>query len=194
MVAIAGQTVSDLPISEVLAGIDALRSRGRIDRSQVQEKGESVVATVLAALGSFNEITRYLNTRRSSGAILDITSEAAVQDVVYLMLRPWVLDLVYENPIDKVGNRYAIKDFVSHSGKFVVEAKYVRSRDHGKGIISELNDDIETYHYHRSCEDLIFFIYDPDSNIPDAAAVERHLRTARTYDGKTLRCHGVIKP
>ena len=29
---------------------------------------------------------------------------------------------------------------------------------------------------------------------PDAAAMERHLKVARSYDGRTLRCHGVIKP
>ncbi len=83
---------------------------------------------------------------------------------------------------------------MSRSGRFVIEAKFVRSRDHGKSLAKEINDDIETYRYHPSCDDLIFFIYDPDGNIPDAAALERHVRTNRSYDGKTLRCHGVIKP
>jgi hypothetical protein len=112
----------------------------------------------------------------------------------YLMLRPWVLDLVPENPTDKVANRFSIKDFLSRSGRFVIEAKFVRDKDHGKSLAKEINDDIETYRYHPYCDDLIFFIYDPDSNIPDAAALERHVQTNRSYDGKTLRCHGVIKP
>ena len=110
------------------------------------------------------------------------------------MLRPWILDLIPENPTDKIANRYTIKDFVSQSGKFVVEVKYVRNAEHGKNLAKEINDDIETYRYHPSCDDLIFFIYDPDGKIPDAAALERHLRTTRSYDAKTLRCHGVIKP
>lgn len=181
-------------MTTILAGVEVLKDKGLIGRARTAEDRAPTVENVLAALASFSEILRYLNTRRSTGAILDITSEASVQDVVYLMLRPWILDLVYENPTDKVGNRYSIKDFVSHSGRFVVEAKYIRNADHGKSIITELNDDIETYRYHRSCDDLIFFIYDPDNNIPDAAAVERHLKTSRSYDGKTLRCHGVIKP
>ena len=148
----------------------------------------------MQALGSFSEIVRYLNTRRSSGAVLELTNEAAVQDALYLMLRPWILDLVPENPTDKVANRFSIKDFVSHSNRFVIEAKYVRNPDHGKSLVKEINDDIETYRYHQACDDLVFFIYDPDANIPDSAAVERHLRTSRAYDGKVLRCHGVIKP
>ena len=123
-----------------------------------------------------------------------MSDEPAVQDALYLMLRPWILDLTPENPTDKVANRYAIKDFLSHSNRFVIEAKYVRTPEHGKSISKELNDDIETYRYHASCDDLVFFIYDPDGNIPDAAALERHLETSRKYDQKVLRCHAVIKP
>jgi hypothetical protein len=185
---------TDIAVSAILEGVDSLKKKGLLGGPKMQDRGAPTVAMVLDALGSFNEIVRYLNTRRSTGAVLDITSESEVQDVVYLMLRPWVLDLVYESPTDKVANRFAIKDFVSHAGKFVVEAKFIRSADHGKNITKEVNDDIETYRYHRSCEDLIFFIYDPDNNIPDVASVERHLRSSRTYDGKVLRCHGVIKP
>ena len=152
------------------------------------------VNSVIAALQSFSEIVRYLNTRRSQGAILVLEDEAAVQDALYLMLRPWVHDLTPENPTDKVANTYSIKDFVSRSNKFVLEAKYVRDKAHGKSIVGEINDDIETYRYHPSCDDLIFFVYDPNSFIPDSAALDRHLKSSRTYDTKVLRCHGVIKP
>jgi hypothetical protein len=54
-----------------------------------------------------------------------------------------------------------------------------------KSIVGEINDDIETYRYHRSCDDLIFFVYDPNSFIPDSAALDRHLRSNRTYDAKS---------
>ena len=40
----------------------------------------------------------------------------------------------------------------------------------------------------------IFFIYDPDNHIPDTLPLERHLRASRSYEGKVLRCHPVIKP
>ncbi len=185
--------ISD-PISTLLDGVESLRSKNQVESQKNAPTKAVGVVSVLARLNSFTEIVRYLNNRRSKGAILEMTSEAAVQDVLFVMLRPWVLDLVYENPNDKVAGSFSIKDFVSHSGKFVVEAKYIRSADHGKRISSELNDDIENYRYHRSCDDLIFFIYDPDGYIPDAAAVERHLSSNRVYDGKILRCHAVIKP
>ena len=178
----------------ILDGVDKIRGELKSQRGAVDNAGQIGIESLLAALHSFTDIVRYLNTRRSSGAVLDLTNEAAVQDVLYLMLRPWVLDLVPENPTDKVANRYSIKDFVSHSGRFVIEAKFVRSADHGKSLAREINDDIETYRYHPSCDDLVFFVYDPDACIPDAGALERHLRTTRTYDARVLRCHCVIKP
>lgn len=185
--------VNDDQLGRFLGGLDKVRPSIK-KREVTQDTPQVTVEAVLAALNSFTDIVRYLNTRRSRGAILELDDEAAVQDALYLMLRPWILDLVPENPTDKVANRYVIKDFLSRANRLVIEAKYVRSTEHGKSISKELNDDIENYRYHPFCDDLIFFIYDPDSYIPDSAAVERHLRTSRSYDDKTLRCHAVIKP
>lgn len=184
---------NELTLGTILDGVDNLRAEE--DRSRRAAPVNDIgIASVLAALRSFTDIVRYLNTRRSAGAVLDLTNEAAVQDALYLMLRPWVLDLVPENPTDKIANRFSIKDFVSKENRFVIEAKFVRSPEHGKSLVKEVNDDIETYRYHSHCDDLVFFIYDPEGYIPDAAAMERHLKVARSYDGRTLRCHGVIKP
>ena len=115
------------------------------------------IAPVLQALSEFDACVRYLNTRRSAGAVINIQAEADVQDVLYLFLRPWVVDLVYESPADKSGNRYAIKDFSSAAGRFVVDAKYIRDKDHGRLISKELHDDIEMYRTHPRCDHLVFF-------------------------------------
>ncbi len=180
-------------LPDILTGIEQLGStnkRARRDASSTQVE----VVRILAALNSFSDCVRYLNTRRTGAALLTLDSEAAVQDALYLMLRPWIVDLVPENPTDKVANRYSIKDFLSKANRVVIEAKYIRGAEHGKSIVKELNDDIETYRYHSSCDDLIFFIYDPDGLIPDGAALERHISSQRSYEDKLLRCHGVIKP
>lgn len=185
--------VTEGRLPDILSGMEKLGLSHRPDALRSRLHVVSVDA-VLSALNSFTDVVRYLNTRRSTGAVLELSNEGAVQDALYLMLRPWILDLVPENPTDKIANRYVIKDFLSLSGRFVIEVKFVRDRDHGKSLAKEINDDIETYRYHSYCDDLVFFIYDPDGNIPDAAALERHVRTSRVYDGKTLRCHGIIKP
>jgi hypothetical protein len=155
------------------------------------------ISSVLLALREFDTCVRYLNTRRSAGAIINIQSEADVQDVLYLLLRPWVVDLVYESPGDKSGNRYAIKDFSSAMGRFALDAKYIRDKEHGRSISKELHDDIEMYRSHPYCDDLIFFIYDPDAFIPDQRALRERIEVERSYGGKDARrlhCHLIVKP
>lgn len=154
-------------------------------------------AAVITALEEFDACVRYLNTRRSAGAVIDIQTEADVQDVIYLLLRPWIVDLTYESPADKSANRYAIKDFSSARGRFVIDAKYIRDKEHGRLISKELHDDIEMYRHHPNCDDLVFFIYDPDALIPDKRALREAIETPRTYGEagqKKLKCHLVVKP
>src|SRR5215470_16946785 len=126
-------------LGDFLNGIEQVSStKGRATRSAEPTRIE--VSRVIAALNSFGECVRYLNTRRSSGALLNLDGEAAVQDALYLMLRPWIADLVPENPTDRIANRFAIKDLISKANRLVVEAKYIRSLEHGRSIVKELND------------------------------------------------------
>lgn len=149
---------------------------------------------ILSALSNFMECVRYLNTRRTTKIILSLDSEDAVQDAIYLMLRPWIPDIVPENPTDKIANRFLIKDFLIPSLKTVIEVKYIRDKSHGKNIAKEINDDIETYRYHHSCNIIVFFIYDPDALIPDRSKLEEHISSKRIYSEKTLECHSIILP
>lgn len=152
------------------------------------------VEKIVSALEQFPECVRYLNTRRSKGAVVNINSESDVQDAIFLMLRPWVTDLVPENPTDKIASRYSIKDFISKELESVVEAKYIRDKKHGREISRELHDDIEMYRSHPSCKHLVFFIYDRDSLIPDVAALRRQVEVVRDYSGKKLQVFCVVKP
>jgi hypothetical protein len=155
------------------------------------------IAPVLLALKEFDACVRYLNTRRSAGAVINIESEADVQDVLYLLLRPWVVDLVYESPADKSGNRFVIKDFSSAAGRFVIDAKYIRDKEHGRLISKELHDDIEMYRTHPRCDHLIFFIYDPGVFIPDQRSLRESIEIERAYGQageKRLACHLLVKP
>ncbi len=149
---------------------------------------------IIAALNQFQECVRYLNTRRSQGAVLNLESEADVQDAVYLMLRPWVHDLVWENPTDRVANRYTIKDFISRQARTVIEIKFVRDASHGRQISREMHDDIENYRHHSHCRTIVFFVYDPDSLIPDQETLRQQIEEPRSYGGRPLRCVLVVKP
>lgn len=147
---------------------------------------------IISALEQFSECVRYLNTRRTKGTNLSLENEANVQDAIFLMLRPWVYDLIPENPTGKQANRYSLGDFYSQSAKTIIEVKYIRDKEHGRGIIGELSEDIEQYK--QSCDHLVFFIYDPDNYIPDGDALRRDLEIERSYAGRKLDCRLVLKP
>jgi hypothetical protein len=151
---------------------------------------------IITALSKFQECVRYLNTRRSTGAVLNLDSEAAVQDALFLMLRPWISDLLCENPTGRTANRYSIKDFLIPQANTVVEVKFVRDASHGKQISREMHDDIENYRHHPNCSTLVFFVYDPDSLVPDQEQLRIQIEEIRTYGGeaKPLRCVLLVRP
>jgi hypothetical protein len=174
--------------AEVLGGLAALAGS-----PQTSSKWRDV-PVVIAALQEFNECVRYLNTRRSDGAILRLDAEAAVQDALYLILRPWIPDLVAETPTERLASRFTIRDFVSKELRLIIEAKFVRDKQHGKAITKELHDDIEVYRHDPLYDTIIFFIYDPDSSIPDERELRRTIEQSRVYDGRTFNCLVVVKP
>lgn len=182
--------------SSAAAAIGGLAQLGSKVDTEIASQAPGFVS-VMVALREFDACVRYLNTRRSAGAVIDIQSEADVQDVLYLLLRPWIVDLIHESPGDKSANRYVIKDFSSGVGRFVLDAKYIRDKEHGRLISKELHDDIEMYRTHPHCDNLIFFVYDPDALIPDQRALRTAIEIDRAYGPageKRLRCHLIIKP
>jgi len=177
--------------AELCAGLSALSEKYTL---QTPAQSSAEFASIVGALENFMECVRYLNTRRSGGAILSLESEADVQDAIYLMLRPWVNDLIPEDPSGRVGNRYTIKDFISVSARTIIEAKFIRDKEHGKSISKELHDDIETYRHHPSCDNVVFFVYDPDTQISDCDALKRAIHAGRVYDGRALNVLLIVKP
>jgi hypothetical protein len=177
--------------AEICAGLASIANKYALETSS-QPSAE--FASIVAALENFMECVRYLNTRRSGGAILSLESEADVQDAIYLMLRPWVSDLIPEDPTGRIGNRYTIKDFISVSARTIVEAKFIRDKEQGKSVSKELHDDIETYRHHPQCDNIIFFVYDPDTYISDCDALKRAIHAARSYDGHSLNVLLIVKP
>ncbi|MEM6332108.1 MAG: hypothetical protein AAF823_02070 [Planctomycetota bacterium] len=175
----------------ICSDLAELASKYRIDQSQMPSVG---VAEVISALDRFQDCVRYLNTRRSKGAVLNLGSEADVQDTLYVMLRPWIPDIVSENPTDKVANRYSIKDFLIPSAGVVIEVKFIRDKQHGKSISAEIHDDIEVYRHHPRCKHIVFFIYDVDGLIPDPLQLSQQIEEERVYGGCRLYCHSIIKP
>ncbi|MBS1700962.1 MAG: hypothetical protein JST12_04820 [Armatimonadetes bacterium] len=152
------------------------------------------VGMIVDALEHFMDIVRYANNRRSAGTTVKINSEADVQDAIYFMLKPWIRDLTFESPTEKVAGRYVVEDFRSRVMRCTIEAKYIRDARHGREISKELHDDIEMYSRSKDIDHIVFFIYDPDAQIVDPDDLKAHISRDRSINGRQVQTYILIKP
>lgn len=153
--------------------------------------------TLIKALDAFPTLVGYVNSRRSKGTLLAIDSEADVQDLLYLSLKPLFSDLVYEQPTEKGSAGYSVGDFSIQSLQLILEAKYVAEKKDVKARADEIAEDIWKYANQTDCKFIVFFVYDPNLLIPDRANFAR-LSSATGGDfkakGREVEIITVIKP
>ena len=118
-------------------------------------------------LDTIPALVGYLNGRRPSGSTLAVTSEADVQDILFVSLKPSFPELVYEEPTKKGAVGYSVGDFSLPSLRLILEAKLIAARDDVKRKADEIAEDIWKYTTQTDCQHIIFFIYDPKLAIPD---------------------------
>ena len=147
---------------------------------------------VIDLLEAFNDCIGYSQNRRSQ-VIVDTTSENGVQDMLYFMLKPYIFDLVPEQPNSGETRQYSIQDFRSKSLKTIIEAKRIRNKSHGKTIKKEINDDIGEYKHDDICENLIVVIFDPEHYIESRSGLVRNFNGIHTHDDKKLFVKIIIK-
>lgn len=147
---------------------------------------------VIDLIESFDDCVGYSQNRRSK-VIVDTSSEDGVQDMLYFMLKPYIFDLVPEQPNSGETRQYSIQDFRSKSLKTIIEAKRIRNKSHGKSIKKEINDDIGEYKHDDICENLIVVIFDPEHFIESRSGLKRNFDGIHTHGDKKLFVKTIIK-
>jgi len=158
---------------------------------------EPPLERLFATLDAFPGLVGYLNARRSSGSIVVVNSEADVQDLLYLALKPVFPDLVYEEPTKKGAAGYSIGDFWLPCLKLVLEAKYIDTSQDVKPKADEMSQDIWKYSTQIDCQRIVFFVYDPHLSIPDRPNYADQLSTKAAevrVSGRAVQIQTVIKP
>mgnify|MGYP000934535528 CR=1 FL=1 len=102
-----------------------------------------------------------------------VQQEREVQDILWLILRSYFLDVVDEDALPKLGHSTYKADFGIGSLKLIIEAKFASSKDDFKKIEKEVQEDCIPYLRDLRYESLIVFIYD------DSASVQEHDTTRR---------------
>ncbi len=157
----------------------------------ISSSGAIHLDKVIDLIEAFDDCVGYSNNRRSN-VILDTSSEDGVQDMLYFMLKPYIYDLVPEQPNSGETRQYSIQDFRSKSLRAIIEAKKVRSKSHGKSIKKEINDDIGEYKHDSDCDNLIVVIFDPEHFIESRSGLIRNFDGIHSHDGKTLFVKTII--
>jgi hypothetical protein len=150
------------------------------------------VDDVLDLLRTFPDCAGYSANRREK-RILSLDGESGVQDLIYFMLKPAITDLVPETPVAGFTRQYTIQDFRSVSLRLVIEAKRIRNKTHGRAIKTELHDDIGNYKNDPYCDDLIFFIYDPEIYIESITGLRDAIEGEHSRNKRSLRVHCIVQ-
>ncbi len=123
-----------------------------------------------------------------------IENEYDVQDLLFVMLRPFFPDIEYEEHAKKNAGSEKRVDFVFRAIQTVLEVKCIRDRRHAKAVFDELRIDVESYHSHDDCRHMVFFIYDPRLEIIDGQKMMQDVNGVRTIKGKDVEVKVVIRP
>lgn len=137
-------------------------------------KSHSALTDVLSKFESSMKRWRFDNDTLASPIKWPITSEREVQDIVWIILRPYFADLIDEETLPKLGHSSYRPDFAIPSLRSLVEVKFVRNRADFKRIEKEIIQD--SVGYLTSTSDynkIIVFIYDHSSSIQEHAETKR---------------------
>lgn len=105
-----------------------------------------------------------------------IDAEREIQDILWIMLRPYFPDLEYEDPLPKVGHAHYRPDLSIPSLRVVVEVKYARKASDFKELESQVMVDSVAYLAKTDRYDrIVVFIYDDSSSNEEHDATRRAL-------------------
>jgi len=127
-----------------------------------------------------------LTHRRKGLPTLAFDNEYDVQDLLHVLLRPWVKDIRPEEYTPSYAGKSTRMDFLLSEHATVVELKFVRDALHAKSIGQELQIDIGHYRQHPQCQRLWCVIFDPRQSLVNSDGLRRDLEGIHRQGDKTV--------
>ncbi|MEP4051017.1 MAG: transposase [Litorimonas sp.] len=116
-----------------------------------------------------------LSYRRKGATSISFSNEYDVQDLLHVLLRPWVADIRAEEYTPSYAGSSTRMDFLLPAHSTVIETKIVRDKNHAKRVGDELIIDIAHYRAHQFCDVLWCVIYDPQNLIVNVDGLKSDL-------------------
>ncbi len=128
---------------------------------------ESALFEVRRACQCLTATIRSFNKREKDLDPWTITCEKDVRDLLYVMLRPRIFDIMKEEPIPSKAGTFKIADLCSNAVPFLLELKWIGRSGTGNQKIREIYEDIQTYTMHPASQTIFFVIVDSIRDIQD---------------------------
>lgn len=170
------------------ADLEALvcsRVPGRVTVIELQGK-ESLLFTLTRAIQALTPTIRSFNSREKGQHPWTVSREDDVRDLLYVMLKPAVFDLLKEEPTPSLATTHKFVDLSSRACRLFIELKWIGRRGQWKRVLEEVQIDIQSYHTHEACESLVFVIVDAIRDVPDPRLVEREFTGSQTLRGRVV--------
>lgn len=143
----------------------------------------SALSLVLTILNRFPAFVRKLNRRYDDRSPLVIEDEYDVQDMVYALLTLHFDDIRPEEYTPSFGGGASRQDFLLKQERIVIEVKKTRKTLNAAKVGGEAIIDMARYRTHQDCDQLVFFIYDPDHYVSNPKGLIADLESQDT-DGR----------
>jgi REase_DpnII-MboI len=167
----------------------ALTCGALADRRKVIEfEGkEALLYEVRRIIQTLTPTIRSFNTREKGLTPWTVAREDDVRDLLYVMLRPLVFDLVKEEAIPSRGGTHKFVDLCSKAVQLMLEVKWISKTGQWKRIVEQIHIDTQSYIAHPACETLLFVIVDSARDIPDPRKLENELSGEQAISGKLVK-------
>lgn len=109
----------------------------------------------------FHRVARQIKNRHAMRTTLVIEDEYDVQDLLHSLFELYFSDIRHEENTPSLGNSSSRIDFLLNN-EIGVEVKLVTKKTDKKKLFDDLLIDIPHYKKHPRCNNLFFFIYDPE--------------------------------
>lgn len=126
-------------------------------------------------LKRFGIVAKQLKHRHNDRETLIIEDEYDVQDLLHALFKIYFEDVRQEEYTPSYAGSSSRMDFLLKKDEIVVEAKMASKTLRDKLIGEQLIIDINKYQSHPNCKTLYCLIYDPNSFIKNAVALENDL-------------------
>lgn len=168
--------------------LEAISCTNQQDRTTVIElQGkESVLFTLNRAIQALTPTIRSFNAREKGLDRWDIKREDDVRDLLYVMLKPVLFDLIKEEPTPSLASSHKFVDLCSKTARIFIELKWISRPKQWKAIVEQIHVDTQAYPAHESCETLVFVVVDSVRDIPDPRLFERELTGKQLIRGRTV--------